>query len=128
MSNAPLPYSNQIAETIRARISQGVTMSVIFDEVKEMKNGPGSYSTFYKLYRSDIVGARANLHAGVGAKIMQKALVDGDMRALELLAKTRLGWSEKIIVEERDPETSVDHDTSAIDDLLAKLGLKKEEE
>jgi hypothetical protein len=127
MSNQALPYDNKIAETIRARIAQGVTMAVLFDEVKEMKNGPGSYATFYKLYRGDIVAARAGLHAGVGAKIMEKALVDGDMRALELLAKTRLGWSEKIIVEERDPETSVDHDTSAIDDLLTKLGLNKDD-
>lgn len=126
MSNEPKPHDLKIAETIQRMIAAGVTMSVIFDKVKDMKNGPRSYTTFYKIYRQDIVAARANLHEGVGSILMEKALVDKDMRALELIAKTKLGWNEKVIVEERDPD-SVDEDTSAIDDLLAKLNLKKKE-
>ena len=123
MSNAALPYDNKIGELIRVRMAQFVTMAVIFDEVKEMKNGPGSYTNLYRIYRTDIVQAKALRSGAVGSKIVQKALVDGDMRALELLAKTRMGWSEKVIIEESDPDSDIDHDTSAIDDLLAKLGL-----
>jgi hypothetical protein len=99
---------------------------VIFDTVKEMKNGPGSLTTFYKLYRKDLVAARAALHEGVGNLIVQKAL-GGDVKLLELLAKTKLGWSEKLIVEEQDPN-SLDENTSAIDDLLAKLNLKAKQD
>jgi hypothetical protein len=75
----------------------------------------------YKIYRSDIAEARAGLHEGVGAAIMEKALVDRDLRALELVAKTKLGWNEKIEVVDED---TADEDTSPIDDLIAALNLK----
>jgi hypothetical protein len=113
----------KIGETVQSMVAAGVAVSVIFDKTKEMRNGPGSLTTFYKLYRKDIVAARAQLHQAIGSAIMEKALVDRDLRALELVAKTKLGWSEKIIVEEQDPN-SLDENTSAIDDLLAKLNLK----
>jgi hypothetical protein len=123
-SNQPLPYNMQIATTVQRMVASGVPISIVFDTTKEMKDGPGSLSTFYKLYRKDIVSARAALHEGVGSIIMQKALVDKDMKALELVAKTKLGWNEKVILEEADPN-GVDEYTSAIDDLLAKLNIKE---
>lgn len=104
-------------------VASGVSIAIIFDTVKDMKNGPRSLATFYKIYRGDIVAARAALHEGIGTAIMQKALVDKDMKALELVAKTKLGWNEKIILEEADPN-GADEYTSAIDDLLAKLNIK----
>lgn len=122
MSNQPLPHDMKIAETVQRMVASGVAVSVIFDTTKDMKNGPQSLTTFYKLYRKDLVAARATLHEGVGSAIVQKALA-GDSKLLELLAKTKLGWSEKIIVEESDPN-SLDENTSAIDDLIAKLNLK----
>lgn len=124
MTNQPLPHDLKVAETIRRMIQAGVSMSVIFDKVKDMTNGPRSYTTFYKIYRSDIADARANLHEAVGSLIMQKAVVDQDYRALEFVAKTKLGWSEKVVVEEADND-GLNEDTSAIDDLIAALNLKK---
>lgn len=124
MSNLPLPHDMKVAETIQRMIKAGVSMSVIFDKVKEMPNGPRSYTTFYKIYRGDIVTARANLHEAVGSLIMKKAVVDQDYRALEFVAKTKLGWNEKLVIEEKDPD-GVDEDTSAIDDLIAALNLKR---
>ena len=124
MSNQPLPHDLRVAETIRRMIQAGVSMSVIFDKVKDMANGPRSYTTFYKIYRSDIADARANLHEAVGSLIMEKAVVDKDYRALEFVAKTKLGWSEKVVVEEADND-GLNEDTSAIDDLIAALNLKK---
>lgn len=123
-SNQPLPYDMAIATKVQSMVASGVSIAVIFDTVKEMKNGPGSLATFYKLYRKDIISARAALHEGVGSAIVQKALVDKDMKALELLAKTKLGWNEKVILEEADPNR-LDENTTAIDDLLAKLNLKE---
>ena len=104
-------------------VMAGVSMSVIFEKIKEMPNGPRSLTTFYKHYRNDIVSARATMHEAVGSKIMQKALVDGYYPALEFVAKTRMGWNDKVIVEERD-SGDLDQDTSAVDVLLAALNLK----
>lgn len=123
-SNQPLPHDMQIAEKVQKMVASGVSIAIIFDTVKDMKNGPRSLATFYKIYRQDIVAARAALHEGVGGAIMHKALVDKDMKALELVAKTKLGWNEKIILEEADPN-GADEYTSAIDDLLAKLNIKE---
>jgi hypothetical protein len=122
MNQLSLPYDMKIAEVVQRMVASGVAVSVIFDTTKDMRNGPQSLTTFYKLYRKDLVAARASLHEGVGSTIVAKALA-GDTKLLELLAKTKLGWSEKIIVEEQDPN-SLDENTSAIDDLLAKLNLK----
>jgi hypothetical protein len=123
MNSQALPYDMKIAETVQSMVLAGVSVSVIFDKTKDMRNGPQSLTTFYKLYRKDLVAARAQLHQAVGSAIMEKALVERDLRALELVAKTKLGWNEKLIVEEQDPN-SLDENTSAIDDLLAKLNLK----
>lgn len=123
-SNQPLPHDMQIAQKVQSMIASGITVAIIFDTVKDMKHGPQSLATFYKIYRSDLVAARALLHEGIGSAIMQKALVDRDMKALELVAKTKLGWNEKIILEESDPN-GADEYTSAIDDLLAKLNIKE---
>lgn len=123
MNQLSLPYDMKIAETVQSMVLAGVAVSVIFDKTKDMRNGPQSLTTFYKLYRKDLVAARAQLHQAIGSAIMEKALADRDMKALELVAKTKLGWNEKLIVEEQDPN-SLDENTSAIDDLLAKLNLR----
>lgn len=115
-----LQHEVKIAAYIRAAIARCVKMSVIHDKVIEM-GGPRSLRDMYTLYRSDIAEARAGLHEGVGAAIMEKALVDRDLRALELVAKTKLGWNEKVEVVDED---TADEDTSPIDDLIAALNLK----
>jgi hypothetical protein len=123
MPNYKIPHSLEVAAVIRANVAAGVPMRITFDQIKEMKGGPRSYKTLYSTYRGDIVDARASLHAVVGKAIMDKALVDGDMQALTLIAKGRLGWSEKLLVEEVDSD-DVDEDNSAIDTILAMLKLK----
>jgi len=126
MGNQPLPHDLKIAVEIQRMIKAGVSTNVIFDKVKEMPNGPRSLTTFYKHYRNDIVTARATLHEAVGSLIMEKAMVEKDYRALEFVAKTRMGWNEKVVVEERGPDDA-DQDTSAVDDLIAALNLKKKQ-
>jgi len=126
MSNDPKPHNLAIATEIRRMIRAGVAITVIFDKIKDMKDAPRSYTTFYKIYRSDIADARANLHEAVGSLIMSKAVVDQDWRALEFVARTKMGWSEKVVVQEAD-DTNPDESTSAIDDLIAALNLKKKD-
>ena len=126
MSNQSLPHDIKLSKEIQRMILAGVPISIIFDKIKDMANAPRSLTTFYKIYSRDMALARAMLNESVGSKIMDKALVDGDLNALMFVAKTKLGWNDKIIVEERDPN-AIDENTSAIDDLMAKLGIEPEE-
>lgn len=118
-----LPKSQEIVDAITAKIMAGVPVTIIFDEIKDWKDGPKSYTTFYKIYRKDISYARGLLHQTVGKTIYDKAVVDKDMAALTLLAKGRLGWSEKHIVETADPDEE-DKDTGPIESLFEKLKIK----
>ena len=108
-------------------ILAGVPTTIVFDKIKDMANAPRSYTTFYKLYAKDIALARAMVHETIGGKIMDKALKDNDLNALIFVAKTKLGWNDKIIIEERDPNAT-DENTSAIDDLMAKLGIETDKD
>lgn len=112
-----------IASAVQAKVLAGVPISVIFDEIKDWRNGPKSYATFYKIYRTDIATARGLLHQTVGETIYKKAVKDEDLGALSLLAKGRLGWSEKTIITESDP-TEEDKDTGPLESLFEKLKLK----
>jgi hypothetical protein len=114
----------KIAVEVQRMTKAGVAVNVIFDKVKEMVNGPRSLTTFYKIYRGDLISAKASTHEAVGSLIMEKILVGKDYRAMELFAKTKMGWNEKVVVEERGPDDA-DQDTSAVDDLIAALNLKK---
>ena len=124
MTNYPIPYKMEYAEKVQAMVEAGVSVSVIYESLKDLPQAPRSYTTFYKLYRGDIVTARARLHQVVGSKIVEKAK-DGDMQALTLIAKTKMGWNEKLVVEVEDPG-ALNEDTSAIDDLIAALNLKEQ--
>jgi len=102
-------------------------MKVILDDIQKFEGAPSAMNTVYKVYREDIASARAELGVTVGEKIMEKGLVDGDMKALELIARSKLGWSPNQTVEVKDDEGE-DEATSAIDDLLALLNVKKDKE
>jgi hypothetical protein len=121
MPNYKMPHNIEVAALIRTGIAELQTVRVIFDKVREMTGGTRSYTTFYKLYRSDIAEARSLLHGRVGNVIMEKAMA-GDMQALTLIAKGKLGWNETVKFEEVDSD-DVD-DNSAIDTILAMLKLK----
>jgi hypothetical protein len=121
-----LPHNMAIAAKLRAGIRAGVSMRVLHDSIKEMKDGPQSLQTLYKTYRTDIADARAGFHEEIGKKIVEKALVDGDMRALELVARSKMGWSPATTVIETEVDETTE-DTGALDDLLSLLNLDKNE-
>jgi len=114
-----------IAAKLRSGIRAGVSMRVLHDAIKSMKDGPQSLMTLYTTYRDDIADARGSLHEQVGAKIVEKALVDGDMRALELIARSKMGWSPATTIVETEPD-ELTEETGAIDDLLLLLNLDKD--
>jgi len=80
----------------------------------------------YKTYRQDIASARADIQESVGAVVVEKAL-SGDMKAAELFLRSKAGWSPTQTIVEVDSETESEQ-TSAIDDLLALLGVKDKKE
>lgn len=125
----PVMYHHQvnIAAYIRKAIKAGVAMKVILDKIQDMDGAPRNMQTLYKVYRSDIADARSQLGVDIGEKIMEKALVDGDMKALELVARSKLGWSPTQTIVEADPEDE-NENTSAIDDLIALLNIKKDQD
>lgn len=117
-------HNIKIGQYVRRAIKAGVAMKVILDDIQKYDGAPSSMNTLYKVYREDIAAARAELGVAVGEKIMEKGLVDGDMKALELIARSKLGWSPTATVEVKD-EDGEDESTSAIDDLIALLNIKK---
>lgn len=124
MAAQSLPHDMKIATKIRASISAGVSMRVIFDSVVTMKNAPKSYQTFYKIYRDDIASARASIQEEIGSVVINAAK-GGDLKAAELFLRSRAGWNPTLKIEEVEPE-DVAEDTGAIDDLLALLGKKRQ--
>lgn len=120
--NTQLPHNIAIAAKLRSGIRAGVSMRVLHDQIKSMKDGPQSLMTLYKTYRDDIADARGTFHEQIGQKIVEKALVDGDMRALELVARSKMGWSPATTIVETEPD-ELTEETGAIDDLLLLLNL-----
>lgn len=117
-------HNLKIAQYVRRAIKAGVAMKVILDDIQKYDGAPAAMNTLYKVYREDIAAARAELGTLVGEKIMEKGIVDGDMKALELIARSKLGWSPTQAIEVKD-EDGEDEATSAIDDLIALLNVKK---
>jgi hypothetical protein len=123
----PLPHNIKIAADIRAKIKAGVSMRVIHDYlVGKYPDAPRSYQTLYKVYRDDIADARADIQAQIGSVVVNKAL-DGDLKAAELYLRSKAGWNPTLKIVEEDAE-DINEDTSAIDDLVALLGVNKDKD
>lgn len=117
-----LKHNLHIATYIRKAIRAGVSMKVILDEIQRFDNAPSSMNGMYKTYRQDIASARAEIQEAVGSVVVAKAL-DGDLKAAELFLRSKAGWSPTQTIVEAEPETE-NEQTSAIDDLIALLGVK----
>jgi hypothetical protein len=124
MTQYSLPHDMNIAAEILSKVSVGVPVMTVFNYCKESwpKTAPRSLATFYKIYRLELATAKANMHTGVSQLIFDKALA-GDSQMLTLIAKGKLGWNDKVIVE-TDPEEE-NEDTGAIDDLINLLNIKR---
>jgi len=117
-----LKHNLKIATYIRKAIRAGVSMKVILDNIQTYEHAPTSMDGMYKTYRDDIAPARADIQEAVGAVVVAKAL-DGDLKAAELFLRSKAGWSPTQTVVEVDSEVETEQ-TSAIDDLIALLGVK----
>ena len=121
-----LIHNLKIATYIRKAIRAGVSMKVILDEIQRFDHAPSSMAGMYSAYRQDISSARADIQEAVGSVVVEKAL-SGDMKAAELFLRSKAGWSPTQTIVEVDNEVESEQ-TSAIDDLIALLGVKDKTE
>jgi hypothetical protein len=124
MSDLKRQHQLKIASHIRGSIAAGVSMRVIFDEIQKYDDAPQSMQTFYKVYRGDIAESRGNMHQLVGNKILEKAL-EGDTKMLELVARSKMGWSPLTTVNENDITDEADENTTAVEELATLLGKSR---
>ncbi len=118
-----LKHRVDIATIIVAGIKNGVSIATILDQVSVMPGGPRSKTSLYKIYRSDIVNAKADIQSKLGAKAMEMALA-GDVKMLDLALRSKAGWSPSQTVVESESDEA-DENTTAIDDLLTLLKIKQ---
>ena len=113
-----------IAAKLRSGIRAGVSMRVLHDAIKDMKDGPQSLQTLYKVYRADIADARSSIQEQVGNVVVSAAL-KGDIKAAELYLRSKGGWNPTIKIEEVDADETSE-DTGALEDLMRLLNVNKD--
>ena len=127
MSTNALPYNPEIAKKVKEQTRAGVPVRTIFASIQQYQDAPGSYSTFYKLYRADMELARGATIEAVGNKVVDQAL-NGDpeagntWKAREFYLRTQGGWTPKETIETREVGSDEEEDESAINALMKALG------
>lgn len=133
MANIPLEKNHEIAKRVRELSAGGVTVKDIFADIQSYASAPGSYTTFYKLYRSDLYGPKIEITRKIGNKVANQAL-EGDpespstFKSQELWLRTQGGWTPKETVETREIGTEEEEAQGAVEALMKSLGKGKEEE
>jgi hypothetical protein len=123
----PLEKNPRIAEVVRESTRNGVPHRTIFADIQKYQNAPGSYTTFYKLYKLDIEAAKAETINQIGNKVVNQAINGDDdagntWKAREFYLRTQGGWTPKESIETREVGTDEEEDESAINALMKALG------
>lgn len=116
----------RIASAVRKKAAAGVPVVEIFASIQNYQNAPGSIQTFYKYYKEDLDAARGEVTEALGSKVIQQAK-NGDFKSQELWLTTKGGWSKQNTTTNVDIPTGEDEANSALENLLSKLGIDKEE-
>ena len=116
----------RIAAVVRKKAAAGVPVVEIFASIQNYQNAPGSIQTFYKYYKEDLDAARGEVTEALGSKVIQQAK-NGDFKSQELWLTTKGGWSKQNTNTNVDIPTGEDEANSALENLLSKLGIDKEE-
>ena len=116
----------KIAAAVRKKAAAGVPVSEIFASIQNYQNSPGSLTTFYKYYREDIETARGEITERIGSKVVKQAQ-DGDYKSQELWLTTKGGWSKQTTNNNVEVPLGEDEKSSALEVLLSKLGIEKED-
>jgi hypothetical protein len=122
-----LSYNPEIAKKVKEQTRAGVPVRTIFASIQKYQDAPGSYTTFYKLYREDMELAKGATIEAVGNKVVDQAL-NGDpdagntWKAREFYLRTQGGWTPKETVETREIGSDDEEEESAINALMKALG------
>ena len=116
----------RIAAVVRKKAAAGVPVVEIFASIQNYQNAPGSVQTFYKYYKEDLDAARGEVTEALGSKVIQQAK-NGDFKSQELWLSTKGGWSKQNTNTTVDIPAGEDEANSALENLLSKLGIDKEE-
>ena len=116
----------RIASAVRKKAAAGVPVVEIFASIQNYQNAPGSIQTFYKYYKEDLDAARGEVTEALGSKVIQQAK-NGDFKSQELWLTTKGGWSKQNTNTNVDIPAGEDETNSALENLLSKLGIDKEE-
>lgn len=116
----------RIASVVRKKAAAGVPVKEILSSIQNYQNAPGSLQTFYKYYGSVMEEARGEVTEALGSKVIQQAK-NGDFKSQELWLTTKGGWSKQQTNTNVDLPAGEDEANSALENLLSKLGIDKEE-
>jgi len=131
MPQHKLPYNDEIAKRVRELVRAGVPVRSIFAEIQKYQDAPGSYTTFYKLYKMDMEMAKGAAIEAIGNKVVEQALYgDPDagntFKAREFYLRTQGGWSPKETIETREVGSEEEEEESAVNALMKALGKSDE--
>ena len=115
-----------VVDAIKTKAAAGVPVVEIFASIQNYQNAPGSVQTFYKYYKEDLDAARGEVTEALGSKVIQQAK-NGDFKSQELWLTTKGGWSKQNTNTTVDIPAGEDEANSALENLLSKLGIDKEE-
>ena len=124
--NGKLKKCGKIAAVVKKKAAAGVPVVEIFASIQNYQNAPGSIQTFYKYYKEDLDAARGEVTEALGSKVIQQAK-NGDFKSQELWLTTKGGWSKQNTNTNVDIPAGEDETNSALENLLSKLGIDKEE-
>ena len=126
MASQKKSKDGRIAAVVRKKAAAGVPVVEIFASIQNYQNAPGSVQTFYKYYKEDLDAARGEVTEALGSKVIQQAK-NGDFKSQELWLTTKGGWSKQNTNTTVDIPAGEDEANSALENLLSKLGIDKEE-
>ena len=126
MTNQKKNIDGRIASVVRKKAAAGVPVKEILSSIQNYQNAPGSLQTFYKYYGSVMEEARGEVTEALGSKVIQQAK-NGDFKSQELWLTTKGGWSKQQTNTNVDIPAGEDEANSALENLLSKLGINKEE-
>lgn len=128
-----LGYNKEIGKRVKELTRAGVPVKTIFSDIQHYTNAPGSLTSFYKYYRTDMEGARASITKEIADKVINTA-INGDEesafthKSRELFLTRVGGWNNKEIVETRELGTEEEENEGAVNALLAALGKGTDDE
>ena len=127
MTTQKKTIDGRIASIVRKKAAAGVPVKEILSSIQNYQNAPGSLQTFYKYYGSVMEEARGEVTEALGSKVIQQAK-NGDFKSQELWLTTKGGWSKQQTNTNVDLGESDDDKSTALESLLSKKGISKDEE